>query len=128
MAPFYGWGSTASWLQSLQGVSLLFTIQFPEIPSTHFIDLLRMKGWSELGATQYILNTGPLDLESSALTTRPYCSMRPCLWKLELGFLICLESVSALVRTKLVLACIPFGGGGLFQHLRNSLDSSLDSV
>ena len=32
MAPFYGWGSTASGLQPLRGGSLLFTIQFPEIP------------------------------------------------------------------------------------------------
>ena len=32
MAPFYGWVSTASRLQPLQGGSLLFTIQFPEIP------------------------------------------------------------------------------------------------
>ena len=44
MAPFYGWGSTASRLQPLQGSSLLFTTQFPEIPGTHFIDLVRMKG------------------------------------------------------------------------------------
>ena len=43
MAPFYGWGSTASRLQPLQGGSLLFTTQFPEIPGTHFIDLGRMK-------------------------------------------------------------------------------------
>ena len=28
MAPFYGWGSTASRLQPLRGGSLLFTIQF----------------------------------------------------------------------------------------------------
>ena len=34
MAPFYGWGSTASRLQPLPGGSLLFTIQFPEIPGT----------------------------------------------------------------------------------------------
>ena len=33
MAPFYGWGSTASRLQLLRGGSLLFTIQFPEIPA-----------------------------------------------------------------------------------------------
>ena len=39
MAPFYGWGSTASRLQPLRGGSLLFTTQFPEIPGTHFIDL-----------------------------------------------------------------------------------------
>ena len=31
MAPFYGWGSTASRLQPLRGGSLLFTIQFPGI-------------------------------------------------------------------------------------------------
>ena len=41
---FYGWGSTASRLQPLRGGSLLFTIQFPEIPGAHFIDLGRMKG------------------------------------------------------------------------------------
>ena len=44
MAPFYGWGSTASRLQPLRGGSLLFTIQFPGISGTHFIDLRRMKG------------------------------------------------------------------------------------
>ena len=43
MAPLYGWGSTASRLQPLRGGSLLFTIQFPEVPGTHFIDLGRMK-------------------------------------------------------------------------------------
>ena len=32
MAPFYGWGSTASRLEPLQGGSLLFTTMFPEIP------------------------------------------------------------------------------------------------
>ena len=32
MAPFYGWGSTASRLQPLRGGSLLFTTKFPEIP------------------------------------------------------------------------------------------------
>ena len=44
MAPFYGWGSTASRIQPLRGGSLLFTIQFPEIPGTHFVDIGRMKG------------------------------------------------------------------------------------
>ena len=44
MAPFYGWGSTASRLQPLRGAGLLFTTQFPEISGTHFIDLGRMKG------------------------------------------------------------------------------------
>ena len=31
MAPFYGWGSTASRLELLRGSSLLFTTKFPEI-------------------------------------------------------------------------------------------------
>ena len=50
--PFLWWGSTASRLEPLQGDSLLFTTKFPEIPGTHFIDLRRMKGWVDLGATQ----------------------------------------------------------------------------
>ena len=44
MAPFYGWGSTASRLQTLRGGSLLFTTKFPDISGTHFTDLGRMKG------------------------------------------------------------------------------------
>ena len=32
MAPFHGWGPTASTLEPLQGGSLLFTAKFPEIP------------------------------------------------------------------------------------------------
>ena len=51
MVLFYGWGSTVSRLEPLQGGSLLFTTKFPEIPGTHFIDLGRMKGWVDLGAT-----------------------------------------------------------------------------
>ena len=44
MAPFYGWGSTASRQQLLRGGSLLFTTKLPEIPGTHFIDLGRIIG------------------------------------------------------------------------------------
>ena len=44
MVSFYGWGSTASRLQPRRGGNLLFTIQFQEIPGTHFINLRRMKG------------------------------------------------------------------------------------
>ena len=44
MAPFYGWGSTASRPEPLRRGSLLFTTKFPEVPGTHFIDLGRMKG------------------------------------------------------------------------------------
>ena len=71
MAPFYGWGSTASKLVTFRGSSLLFTTNFPDIPGTHFIDLSRMKGCVDLGSHPVILNTGPLDLKSSTLTTRP---------------------------------------------------------
>ena len=38
MAPFYGWGLTASRLEPLRRGSLLFTTKFPEIPGSHFID------------------------------------------------------------------------------------------
>ena len=44
LAPFYGWGSTASRLEPLRGGSLLFTAKFPEIPGALFVDLGRMKG------------------------------------------------------------------------------------
>ena len=44
MAPIYGWRSTASRLEQLQGGSLLFTTKLPEIPGTQFIDLRRTKG------------------------------------------------------------------------------------
>ena len=53
MAPFYAWGSTASRLGPLWGSSLLFITKSPEIPGTHFIELGRMKGWFDLGATQW---------------------------------------------------------------------------
>ena len=47
MAPFYGWGLTASRLEPLQGGKLLFfTTKFPEIPGTHFINLRWMKAES----------------------------------------------------------------------------------
>ena len=42
MTPFYGWVSTFSRLEPPRGGSLFFTTKFPEIPSTHFIDLGRM--------------------------------------------------------------------------------------
>ena len=44
MAPIYGWSSTASRPEPLQGGSLSFTTKFPDIPGTHCIDLGRMKG------------------------------------------------------------------------------------
>ena len=59
MAPLYWWGSIASRLQPLRGGSLLFTIHFPEIPSTHFINLGSIKGWVDLGATQWFWTRYP---------------------------------------------------------------------
>ena len=43
MAPFYGWGSTASRLEPLRGGSLLFTTKFPEISGTHSTGNLRKR-------------------------------------------------------------------------------------
>ena len=57
--PFYWWVSTASRLELLRGGSLLFTTKFPEIPFTHCIDLRRMKGWVDLGATQWFWTRDP---------------------------------------------------------------------
>ena len=53
MAPFYGWGSPASGPEPLRGDSLLFTTKSPKILVTHFIDLVRMKGRVDVGATQW---------------------------------------------------------------------------
>ena len=44
MAPFYGYGSTASRLEPPRGGSLLFTTKLPEISGTHFTDLGTMIG------------------------------------------------------------------------------------
>ena len=44
MAPFYGWGSTASNLEPLRGGSLLFTTKSPETAGNHFMVLGSMKG------------------------------------------------------------------------------------
>ena len=62
MAPFYGWGSTASKLEPLWGGSLLYNTKFPEIQDIHFINLERMKGWVNLGATQWDHETPGLGL------------------------------------------------------------------
>ena len=50
MPPFYGWGSTVS---MLRGDSLFFTTKSPEISGTHLINIRRMKGLVDLGATQW---------------------------------------------------------------------------
>ena len=59
LAPFYGYGSTASRLEPLRGSSLLFTTKFLEIPGTHFIDLGKMIRWVDIGATQWFWTRDP---------------------------------------------------------------------
>ena len=53
----------------LQGDSLLFTAMSPEVPATHLIDF---EGWKAESTLKNlgVLNQGPQDCESSALTTR----------------------------------------------------------
>ena len=64
MSPFYGWGSTASsyyeeavYFLPLSSQKFLYSFDQPQAEST-----------SEL--TNMVLDTGPLDWESSTLTTR----------------------------------------------------------
>ena len=69
MAPFCGWGSTASRREPLRGGSLLFTAKFPEIPGTHQPQKDERLSWSL--SHPVVFNMRPLDWESSAITTRP---------------------------------------------------------
>ena len=50
MLPFYGWGSR---LEPLQGGSLLFTAKLLEIPGTYFVNIGKMSGLVNLGATPW---------------------------------------------------------------------------
>lgn len=43
----------------LRGDSLIFSTKSPEIPCTHLIDLWRIKGWADLGATQWFWTRDP---------------------------------------------------------------------
>ena len=84
--------------EPLRGGSLLFSTKFLESPGTHLIDLGMMKGWVDLGATQWIGNqtgqwTGPLDWESSSLTTRPSPHKYPFMCKLT-----CIWSKNIIIR------------------------------
>ena len=70
-APFYGWGSTASWLEPLWGGSLLFTTKSPEIFGTDFYRLRKDERLSRPWSYLVVLSMGPMNWESSALTSRP---------------------------------------------------------
>ena len=66
MFPFYGWGSR---LEPLRGGSRLFTAKFLEISGSYFINIGKMsQSWSH----PVVSNLGPLDWESSILTTMPF--------------------------------------------------------
>ena len=66
MAPFYGWGSTASRLES----HFEEAVYFLPLSSQKLLVLMDEK-LNRARSHPVVLNTGPLDLESSALTTRP---------------------------------------------------------
>ena len=52
-----------------------FTTKFPQIPGPHFTDLDRMKGWIDLGATQWFW-TRHLWIGNPALYPLGHCSIR----------------------------------------------------
>ena len=45
--------------RATSGRQFTFTIKFPEIPNAHFINLGRMKGWVDLGATWWFWTWAP---------------------------------------------------------------------
>ena len=66
MAHFYGWVSTASRLELLRGGSLLYHY----VPRNFWYSFYRLRKY-EMLSHPVVLNTGPLDWESSTLTNRP---------------------------------------------------------
>ena len=78
MTPFYGWGSTVSRLEPLQGGSLYFlTVSSQKLYS--FYRPHKDEGLSQPWSHPVVLNTRPLKWESSAWTTRPLFHMRQLL-------------------------------------------------
>ena len=76
MAPFYGWGSTASRLVPLRGGSLHFATKLSQILPPRYSWYSFYRTWKDERLSRpwshpVVLNTGPLDWKSSALTTRP---------------------------------------------------------
>ena len=62
MAPFYGWGSPVSGLQSHRKKTVYFLPLSLGIHSTHVIELGRVKGWVDLGATQWFQTRNPRNM------------------------------------------------------------------
>ena len=96
MVPFYGWCSTDSRLEPLQGGTLLLITKFPEISGTHFIDIGKIKAVSRPWSRPVVLNSGSLDWEFSTLTTRPllHYSFEGLLLKVIQGELFAMKSFS----------------------------------
>ena len=101
MAPFYGWGSTTSSLEPLRGGSLLL----PLSPQKFLVlTLSTSEGWKAESTLEppVVLNTGPLDWESSTLTTRPLSLikaemklvLRKTLWQWKKGIFLFLMKIS----------------------------------
>ena len=68
MAPFYGWGfKSLKIIKPLQRESLLFTTNSPGVAATPRKDGRLSQPWSH----SMVLNLGPLNWESSALTNKP---------------------------------------------------------
>ena len=51
-----------------------FTTQFPEVSGIHFIDLGRMKGWVDLGATKWFWTQDPST--ANPVPYSPYIKIR----------------------------------------------------
>ena len=58
--------------ESLRWGSLFFTTKFPEIPGTHLIDLGNMKGWVDLGATQWFWTHGTYSVNKKISKVRHF--------------------------------------------------------
>ena len=71
MAPFYGWGSAISRLQSHYKEADYFLQQVPRNSWYSFDQPWKDKRLGRLWSHPVVLNAGPLDWESSTLTTRP---------------------------------------------------------
>ena len=80
MAPFSGWGSTASRLEPPRGGSLLFAIKFSEIPGTHFIDLGKMESTLEPPIEKFISVQFEIDIVQENVTYTKSYSIVICCW------------------------------------------------
>ena len=93
MAPFYGWGSTASRLVPLRGGSLHFATNLSQILPPRYSWYSFYRTWKDERLSRpwrhpVVLNTGPLVWESHTLTTRPKPFMSPSVIYIQLNAVI----------------------------------------